>query len=265
MGESVPLRSITVKRAKAILQRLLTNLLYCRSVRLLKIVAFLLMGFEIPTNAQSFRIYGEPQYPFLGPGMIGIVINIENDTTNDQINSFSVSDIYSIHQPSMSRAEAFWNYTFLQNATNSYLWNLIASNTFYQTFVGTNSTQEIIVAADCPNGANIVTGILDSSVGFVNSGIFQSRPSTLIGLVGWQTGPLMAFLQPSTTNGTMQLSWTGADGDVFVDYKGCFADTNWQTFAGPFSGGIAAISVATNTNAAFFRLRLGGNELSNKP
>jgi hypothetical protein len=185
-----------------------------------------------------------------------VVVNIENDTTNDQINSFAISNIYSIAQPTMYFAEADWDYNFIQNATNSYLWNLYASGSLSLTYVGASKTQQVMFIADYPNGANILTGLLDTSAGFVNSGTVSSNPSTFVGPVGWQSGPLLASLQIGRSNGTMQLSWSGADGNVFVDYKGSLTETNWQNLAGPFSGGVCTIPISTNAASRFFRLRL---------
>jgi hypothetical protein len=215
----------------------------------------LFFKFAFSAKAQSFEVYGGPQFSS-GPGSAIVVVNIENDTTNDQINSFAISNIYSIAQPTMYFAEADWDYNFIQNATNSYLWNLYASGSLSLTYVGASKTQQVMFIADYPNGANILTGLLDTSAGFVNSGTVSSNPSTFVGPVGWQSGPLLASLQIGRSNGTMQLSWSGADGNVFVDYKGSLTETNWQNLAGPFSGGVCTIPISTNAASRFFRLRL---------
>ncbi len=224
---------------------------YCCLIGLL----FLCFKFGLSANAQSFEIYGDPQHPF-GPGSNVVVVNIQNDTTNDQINSFAISNIYSIAQPTMYFVESYWDYNFIQNSTNSYLWNLYASDSFALTYVGANKSQEIMFIAEYPNGAKLLTGVLNSSAGFVKSGVVQSNPSTFVGPVGWQSGPFLASVQVGQTSGTMQLSWSGADGNVYVDYKGSLTETNWQNLAGPFSGGVCTIPISTNAASRFFRLRL---------
>jgi hypothetical protein len=39
-----------------------------------------------------------------------------------------------------------------------------------------------------------------------------------------------------TTNGMMRLQWTGAAGQVYVEFTHSLSPTNWYTVAGPLSG-----------------------------
>ncbi len=197
----------------------------------------------------------EGQAPlYFGSNFTVVAVEIENDTTNDQIDAFTISNIYSLSQPAMFYSAGFWSYDFFQSDTNSCFWNLYASDSFPEMYISSSKTQEVMFAVDYPPGVEMLTGLLGTSAGFVNAGTVQSNPSMFVGPVGWRSGPFVVSLQTGQTNGTMQALWFGADGNVFVESKSNLSETSWKPFAGPFSGGRATFPISTN--AMFFRLRL---------
>ena len=166
----------------------------------------------------------------------------------------------------MQLLEGGWDYTFQQNASNSVLWNLSATATdecpdcpdpgiqYIETNGGSFSG---IFTTSFQANAQLLFGMAPASAIFLNSGSVQQTPSGLVVPVGWQSGPLQVNLQPTQTNGLLMLSWTGADGSIFIQHKISLADTNWQVLAGPVSGGAYSIAIPTNTGSGFFRLEFG--------
>jgi hypothetical protein len=212
-------------------------------------------------QTELFSISSAPGPHSWGPGETEVYIDVFNNSSSDMISSFVVSNIYSSTSPSQLLHAGPWGLAFNQNPTNSCLWDVQASapTIGYHGIAYIAPNEDILMSfiSTCPTNAQLLFGALANSVVFLNAGFVLGNPSTMIGPVGWQSGPLLAAIAPGQTNGSFQLSWTGADGNVYVDFKKCLTETNWQTLAGPLSGGACTITVSTNSPGGFFRLKLG--------
>jgi len=211
----------------------------------------------LPT--QQFEIYNDPPYPdSWGPGETEVFIDVTNSSTSDMISSFTICNAYSTTSPVQPLHEGAWALNITQNPTNSCLWDIESSAPYFPfagfEYIQPNESVGASFMTTFPTNAQLLFGTLANSAVFVNSGIIQGNPSTFFGPVGWQSGPLLAAIQRGQSNGTMELSWTGADGNVFVEYKSSLAETNWQILTGPLSGGACAIPIATNSPGGYFRL-----------
>jgi uncharacterized repeat protein (TIGR03803 family) len=210
-----------------------------------------------PTN--QFEINNDPPYPdSWGPGETVVSINVTNSSTFDMISSFTIYNVYSTTSPSQFLIEGAWVLNVTQNPTNSCLWDLEGSAPYFSfagfQYIQPNESLMVSFFTTFPTNAQLLFGTLANSAVFVNSGFMQGDPSTFVGPVGWQSGPLVATIQHGETNGTMELSWSGADGNVFLEHKNALAEDKWHMLTGPLSGGAWVIPIASNSPGGFFRL-----------
>jgi hypothetical protein len=236
-----------------------------------RLTAQLLLGLllmrpaTILAQAQQFQMTNYST-GYLGQNELLAFVIVENHSLSNTISSFTISNIYSTSPPRVTLSELGWDFSVLQNPNNPVLWDLTGTNDYEcsqcsQGIPTNGGTLSTIYSATFPNSAEVVFGMAPASATFAGSEGTQGSPAALLVPVGWQSisfqSPFQMNLQPTQTNGLFMLSWTGADGSIYLEHDFGLGDTNWQVLAGPVSGGTYIITNSPMANNEFFRLRLG--------
>jgi hypothetical protein len=81
-----------------------------------------------------------------------------------------------------------------------------------------------------------------------------TAPSFAFGFAPPPASPTITRCAPAAGN-SLLLEWTGASGNVFVEFKSNLVNGGWNTVAGPLSGTSCVVTPPQGSTSGFYRLR----------